>query len=130
MAKKHGILQNPDKGIVQDVVLRVKLILRLMADNRVNFFLKLLPVGAVIYLVSPVDLLPGALIPFIGALDDAAVLWLAAGLFVNFCPERVVQEHLDALQKVVPGIWRDSRPEDETGEILEVEAQDVPKDEN
>ena len=67
-----------------------------------------------IYLVSPIDLLPGAVIPFIGALDDAAVLWLGATLFVSLCPEEVVQEHMNALQKVVTGTWRDAPKPDET----------------
>jgi uncharacterized membrane protein YkvA (DUF1232 family) len=128
MADKRGILRNADKGLLQDLVLRIKLILRLMADSRVNFFLKLLPIGALIYLVSPIDLIPGAVIPVIGALDDAAVVWLGATLFVNLCPEEVVQEHKDAYQKVVAGTWRDSASQDENDEVIEVKAHDIPKD--
>ena len=107
MANKHDIIGNQNSGFFQDLILRVKLILRLMGDKRVNFFLKLLPVGALIYLVSPIDLIPGAVLPVIGALDDAVVLWLGATLFVALCPDEVVQEHTNALQKVVPGAWRD-----------------------
>jgi len=125
---KFDILRNQNKGFFQDLILRVKLILRLMGDKRVNFFLKLLPIAALIYLISPVDLLPGAVIPFIGALDDAAVLWLGAMLFVNLCPDEVVQEHMNAMQKVVTGTWRDVPEQAGTGEVIDAEAYDAPED--
>jgi uncharacterized membrane protein YkvA (DUF1232 family) len=124
MADKHEILRNPDQGFIQDLIMRVKLILRLIGDKRVNFFLKLLPVGALIYLVSPIDLLPGAVLPVIGALDDAAVLWLGATLFINLCPEEIVQEHMDALQKVVSATWKDAPLEEETGDIIDSDARE------
>jgi uncharacterized membrane protein YkvA (DUF1232 family) len=125
MSEKPEIIRNTDMGIFQNLLVRIKLILRLMGDKRVNFLLKLLPIGALIYLVSPIDLIPGALIPFIGALDDAAVLWLGATLFINLCPEEVVKEHMDALQKVVSGTWRDTPSQDESDEVIEVEAHEV-----
>jgi uncharacterized membrane protein YkvA (DUF1232 family) len=118
--KKHPII-NQDKGFFQDVVFRIKLILRLMGDRRVNFFLKLLPVGALIYLVSPIDLLPGAVIPVIGALDDAAVIWIGANLFISLCPDDVVQEHTNSLKKVVTATWRDAPQGKDTGEIVDIE---------
>jgi uncharacterized membrane protein YkvA (DUF1232 family) len=93
-----------------------------------KIFLKLLPVAALIYLISPVDILPGAVIPFLGALDDAAVLWLGATLFVNLCPEEVVQEHMKAMQKVIPGSWQESPSQDGTGEVIDAEAYDAPEE--
>jgi len=128
MANKRNPLANPNSGFFQDVILRVKLILRLMGDKRVNILIKLLPVGALIYLVSPVDLIPGVALPVIGALDDAAVLWIGATLFVSLCPDDVVQEHMNALQKVVAGTWRDAPQREETGEIIEAESHEAPKD--
>ena len=128
MPDKRNILQYADRGFIQNLTMRVKLILRLMGDRRVNFLLKLLPIGALIYLVSPVDLIPGALIPFIGALDDAAVLWFGATLFVNLCPEEVVQEHMNALQKVINSSARNAPEQKETDEVIDVEAHDVPKE--
>jgi uncharacterized membrane protein YkvA (DUF1232 family) len=129
MATKRDILSNQNSGFFQDMILRVKLIIRLMGDRRVNFFLKLLPVGALIYLVSPIDLIPGAILPVIGALDDAAVLWLGATLFVSLCPDDVVQEHMNALHKVVPGTWRDAPDQETTGDVIETESRDVPSEE-
>jgi uncharacterized membrane protein YkvA (DUF1232 family) len=128
MAKKRDFLTNQNSGFFQDLILHIKLILRLMGDKRVNFFLKLLPVGALIYLVSPIDLIPGAVLPVVGALDDAAVLWLGATLFVTLCPDEVVQEHTNALQKVVPGAWRDAPEQDGNNEIIDAKSHDAPVD--
>jgi len=104
---KYALMPSEKIGWTQELVLRIKLILRLMGDRRVNLFLKLLPIASVVYLFLPVDLLPGITLPVIGALDDAAVLWMGASLFIALCPEDVVQEHLDKLQKVIPATWRD-----------------------
>ncbi len=126
MADKRDIISNQNSGFFQDLVLRLKLILRLLGDRRVNFFLKLLPIAAAIYVVSPVDLIPGVVIPVVGALDDAAVIWLGTTLFMSLCPEEVVQEHTDALQKVVGGTWRDApQTEAAAGEIIDAQASNI-----
>ena len=129
MAKKpRNILSTQNSGFFQDLVMRIKLVLRLMSDRRVNFFLKLLPIASLVYLVSPVDLAPGLALPIIGALDDAAVLWIGLSLFMSLCPDEVVQEHLNALQNVIPGTWHET-PEESESEIIEVEPRDVPEGE-
>jgi uncharacterized membrane protein YkvA (DUF1232 family) len=125
MKDKREFLRNPNSGFFQDVVLRFKLILKLMGDRRVNFFIKLLPVGAIIYLISPLDFLPGAVLPFIGALDDAAVLWLGVTLFVSLCPEDVVREHMEVLNNVVAGSWYDAEEVPENKEVIDVEVNDI-----
>jgi uncharacterized membrane protein YkvA (DUF1232 family) len=84
-------------GMFSDLVARVKLIARLMADRRVSPWLKLLPIGALVYLISPIDLIPGALAPVVGAVDDVAVVWFGATLFIELCPSDVVREHMRAL---------------------------------
>jgi hypothetical protein len=91
-------------GFFQDLSTRVKLIMRLLADRRVNVLLKLLPIGSLVYLIVP-DLAPGPL-------DDAAVIWLGAYLFVELCPQDVVQEHMRALTSVIEGEWHEA-PEGE-----------------
>jgi hypothetical protein len=103
-----------NKGFFQDLTLRLKLILKLLGDGRVNPLLKLLPIGSLIYLVVP-DIAPGPL-------DDAAVIWLATYLFVELCPPEVVQEHLDALnatRKVMDNYEETSQGEVIDGEIVE-----------
>lgn len=92
-------------GVFNDITMRVKLILRLMGDPRVSPFLKVLPIASLVYLVFP-DLVPGPL-------DDAMVIWLGSYLFVELCPQQIVQEHMTALKQVVPGEWRDAQIDDD-----------------
>jgi uncharacterized membrane protein YkvA (DUF1232 family) len=80
--------------MLKDAMLRIKLVLRLIADRRINFLLKLLPIGALAYLISPIDLAPGAVLPVVGALDDAAILWLGTTLFMELCPPGIIREHV------------------------------------
>jgi len=127
MANKRDMIDNQNKGLFQNLATQFKLILRLIGDRRVSFLLKLLPIAAAIYVVSPVDLLSGMVLPVIGALDDAAAIWLGTSLFISLCPDDVVQEHLNALNKVVPGTWRDAPEPPESTDIVEGESHDAPQ---
>lgn len=80
-------------GVFQGLANRIKLILRLIGDPRVSPLLKLIPVTSLVYLLFP-DIAPGPI-------DDAAIIWLSTYLFVELCPPEVVQEHLDAIEKIV-----------------------------
>ncbi|MFC1878350.1 hypothetical protein ACFLZW_00415 [Chloroflexota bacterium] len=90
-------------GILNDLATRIKLILRLMADSRVHPLFKLLPIGSLVYFIVP-DLIPTPI-------DDVAIIWLGSYLFVELCPPDVVKEHLDALNQVVPGQWKEPEAE-------------------
>lgn len=104
-------------GPMREFVKRLKLIGRLMGDNRVSPFIKVLPLASLAYLILPLDLVPGVALPIIGALDDAAVLWIGSQLFVELCPDDVVQEHMQALGSNVD----DTSSED----IVDVDATDI-----
>ena len=122
--KKNKTIRNitpPQTGVMQDVILRIKLILRLMGDSRVSFWLKLLPIGSLIYLISPVDFVPGALLPLVGALDDAAIVWAGFYMFIELCPPHIVQEHMDALNSVISGVATDVDDDVVDGEVEDVE---------
>jgi uncharacterized membrane protein YkvA (DUF1232 family) len=92
--KPSNLMLPPQGGVMRDLVNRLKLIFRLIGDKRVNLFVKLIPLGTLIYMVSPIDAIS---IPVIGVLDDAAVIWLTSYLFVELCPPDVVQEHMKQL---------------------------------
>ncbi|MBM4425609.1 MAG: DUF1232 domain-containing protein [Chloroflexi bacterium] len=81
-------------GVVRNILNQLKLIFRLMGDRRVSFLAKLIPLGTLVYLVSPVDAIS---IPVIGVVDDAALLWLGSYIFTELCPPEVVAEHMKAL---------------------------------
>src|SRR5512147_254309 len=50
-------ITTPKGGVFQDLAIRIKLILRLMGDSRVNPLAKILPIGALVYWIVP-DLAP------------------------------------------------------------------------
>jgi uncharacterized membrane protein YkvA (DUF1232 family) len=95
--KKRDLMVAPQSGVIHNLVMQAKLLFRLLGDRRVSFLAKLIPIGALIYLVSPVDLMPGVTFPVIGALDDAAIIGLSSYVFLELCPPAVVKEHMKAL---------------------------------
>jgi uncharacterized membrane protein YkvA (DUF1232 family) len=74
----------------------VRLSARLVRDPAVPTAAKLLPLGALAYLVSPVDGVPD-LIPILGQLDDLGVVMLALESFLRLCPASVLQYHRGAM---------------------------------
>jgi uncharacterized membrane protein YkvA (DUF1232 family) len=78
----------------------IKLLYRLFKDPRVSFFPKLILVGAIIYFISPYDLLPDYLIPFLGFVEDLVIMFLVLRVFIKYSPEEVVWEHIRAIELV------------------------------
>ncbi|HEX8993153.1 MAG TPA: DUF1232 domain-containing protein [Anaerolineales bacterium] len=97
MANKKDIMIPPQGGVIRDLVLRVKLIIRLLGDRRVSPWLKIIPIAGIVYLISPIDIISDIALPVIGELDDAAILWLTNYLFIELCPPQIVAEHVKAL---------------------------------
>ena len=97
MAKKRELLIPSQGNVLRNTIFRIRLILRLVADRRVNPWLKLLPIGGILYIISPIGILNDIALPIIGELDDAAILWITNYLFIEFCPTDVVQEHVNQL---------------------------------
>lgn len=116
--KPGKLMVPPQGGMLRDFVTRLKLIGKLMGDRRVSFFLKLLPVASIAYLVSPIDLVPGVVLPVIGVLDDAAILWIGTNLFVELCPANVVKEHMEELTSNLD-------VDDDPGEVVDADSTDV-----
>ncbi len=108
--KDRGLI--PTKGgVFNDLTNRIKLVVRLIGDPRVSPWVKILPIGSLIYFIVP-DLA-------IGPIDDVAVVWLGSYLFVELCPPEVVQEHMDALKGLAPGASQKPKERDE--EVIEGE---------
>jgi len=95
--RSSGSIVPSQGGMIKDTLLRIKLIFRLLGDKRVSPWLKVLPIAGVLYLISPLDLIPDVMFPVIGELDDIAILWLTNHFFVEFCPPDVVREHVRKL---------------------------------
>lgn len=76
------------------VVKQARLAWRLLRDARVPGWAKLIPVFGLLYLLSPIDLIPEAVLPLVGEVDDIVLLLLAVKLFIDLSPPGVVREHL------------------------------------
>ncbi len=111
--RERTIIPQRGGGVFQDLAMRIKLILRLMGDRRISPWLKLLPIGSLVYLLFP-DIAPGPI-------DDAAIIWLGFYLFVELCPPDVVEEHMNALQRVIPAEWHDATGKGEEEQVIEGE---------
>ena len=70
-----------------------RLLTRLMLDRRVPLGLKLLLPAALVYLISPIDVVRDA-VPALGRIDDILVILISVGIFLGMAPKDVVSEHL------------------------------------
>lgn len=81
-------------GFVVNIPNFAMLYLRLMLDREVPVFGRAILWGALIYVVSPIDLIPGALLPVIGWLEDMLILYVALKVFVRVCPPHILDRHV------------------------------------
>lgn len=81
-----------------------KLVWRLTFDKRVPIFLRLLLPVAILYAISPLDLIKDS-VPVLGRFDDLIFIALALLLLIKLSPKEVVDEH----NGVIPP---SDRPED------------------
>lgn len=65
----------------------------LFRDPRVPVWARVVAVVLVLYLASPIDLLPD-FIPVVGLLDDLLIVMAGAGLLLRSVPASVIEEHL------------------------------------
>ncbi len=98
----------------KELVRQLRLAWRLFKDRRVPWAIKLIPPAALIYILSPVDILPDLGLG-LGQLDDVAILLLSLKLFIELAPAEVVREHLRALGAKI------SQWAAEEGEVIEGE---------
>lgn len=84
-------------GFVGGLIRHARLAWRLFKDARVPGWVKLIPIGGLFYLLSPIDLLPEVVLPGLGELDDLALLLLSMKVFVDLSPPGIVREHLEQL---------------------------------
>lgn len=75
---------------------RARLAWRLVREPRVPVLRKAVPLLALAYVLSPLDVLPDAL-PLVGELDDVMLLVVGLELFVRICPHAPVAFHQSAI---------------------------------
>ena len=97
------IIRYPGGGFLGDIADYLRLVWRLLQDDRVNLWLKMIPFASLVYFIFPFD------IPT--PIDDIAVIWLGLNLFIELCPPEVVTEHRTALTNIVDSTLRDPATE-------------------
>ena len=118
MSESKKVSNNP-VGFFQGIADQAKLVWLLWQDERISPFLKLLPLGSLVYLISPFD------IPT--PIDDVGVIWFFAYLFIEFCPPEIVAEHRASIEKTISRKWKEESDSIEINEedIVDADYQDV-----
>ena len=80
------------------------LVWRLLFDKRGSIFIRALVPLALLYIISPFDLIKDR-IPVLGRFDDLIVIGLALLFLIKLAPKSVVDEHMGVIPK-------SNRPED------------------
>jgi uncharacterized membrane protein YkvA (DUF1232 family) len=111
MAKKvnkrreaHGIL----RGALMLIPNLIKLLARLFKDPRVPLAEKAIVIGAIVYAISPLDILPDV-IPFVGQIDDLYLISITILRLFSRTSDEVIYEHWDGSGDLVKLIHRIER---------------------
>ncbi len=94
--QRKPVVAQDKVGALKQFVRTLQLVWRLLNDTRVSLFPKLIILAAILYVLSPIDLIPDVILG-LGQLDDLGVVALAIALFIEFCPRAVVAEHRRAI---------------------------------
>jgi uncharacterized membrane protein YkvA (DUF1232 family) len=84
-------------GFWVSLIKKFRLAWFLIKDNKVPFSTKLVPIIILLYVASPIDILPDAL-PIVGQIDDLALIILGLDIFINISPRGLVQYYTKILE--------------------------------
>jgi uncharacterized membrane protein YkvA (DUF1232 family) len=102
-------------SLLRAFVTHAGLAVRLLREPAVPRLIKTVPILAVLYVISPLDVVPDFL-PLLGQLDDLGVALLALEAFTRLCPAEVVDFHRAAMAQ-----GRTYNPMPSTGAVIDVE---------
>jgi uncharacterized membrane protein YkvA (DUF1232 family) len=85
----------------QQVIYQFKLTWRLLQDRRVPIWNKFIPFAALLYVLSPLDLIPDVIVG-LGQLDDVGIVLLSMRLFERSVDPLIVEQHRADLDGRVP----------------------------
>lgn len=67
----------------------LKRVAALLADPRVKKLPRFAVLAAVLYVISPVDIVPEVVLPLVGWLDDATLVWLSLRWLFKSDPDQL-----------------------------------------
>lgn len=89
--------------MLKAVLDQVGLTWKLLFDQRVPIWMKLVAVAPLIYVLSPIDLIPDMILG-LGQLDDLGIVLAGMRLFESIVPDDIVAEHRGALKAKNDGV--------------------------
>ncbi|AWZ49239.1 hypothetical protein C3495_10620 [Clostridiaceae bacterium 14S0207] len=76
------------------------LIYRLIKDKRVENKYKIILGGVITYIASPIDIIPDK-IPFIGKVDELALIFFALDKIINQVPDEVILQNWEGEENII-----------------------------
>ena len=107
-------LQDRIKESIRRTPRYAKLAANMVRDDRVPARAKAALIVGGVYVVSPIDLIPG-IIPVLGQIDDLVVIMMAIGSATRLCPPELVDEHLETVDLTHNDMGRDAETARLTG---------------
>ena len=95
--------------LLSKIIKFARLVWRLTFDKRVSIVLRALVPLAILYVISPIDLIKDRLPYGVGRFDDLIIMGLALLFLTKLAPPEIVDEHMDRIPK-------SDRPEDKDPE--------------
>lgn len=102
-------------ALLRMLVSQARLAGRLLREPCVPLGAKAVPLLAVLYLLSPLDLVPD-LLPLLGQIDDLTLILIALGAFLRLCPAAPVAFHRAAIAE-----GRPYAPMSSVGDVIDAE---------
>lgn len=90
--KEKGEIKDRMRNMLMFLPNMVKLLGKLLTDSRVPAVDKALFLGAIVYVIMPLDFIPDFL-PFIGQVDDTYLVALTLLRLINRSDETIIREH-------------------------------------
>ena len=90
----------------------IRLVWKLLTDSRVPFWIRIALPLALIYVISPIDILP-EFIPVMGRVDDIIAVVAGIMILLKLAPKKVVNQHKKDNQTIIDGEYREEDQEDQ-----------------
>ena len=90
----------------------IRLVWKLLTDSRVPFWIRIALPLALIYVISPIDILPD-FIPVMGRVDDIIAIVAGIMILLKLAPKKVVNQYKKDDKTIIDGEYREEDQENQ-----------------
>ena len=90
----------------------IRLVWKLLTDSRVPFWIRIALPLALIYVISPIDILPD-FIPVMGRVDDIIAIVVGIMILLKLAPKKVVTQYKKDDKTIIDGEYREEDQENQ-----------------